>query len=183
MIVFGAGPMGCFLVNIARFRCAGQIFLVEISDTRLQIARCLLEKIGTPADAYINSKREDLPERILVETRGRKPDIVLIACPDPQAQNLSVELVAKRGRINFFGGLPRNNSFVTIDTNLIHYKECLLTGTHGSAPRHNQTALSLIENKIVPAEDYITHQFDLSCIMEGIEVARSGKGMKVIIKP
>jgi L-iditol 2-dehydrogenase len=182
-VVFGAGPMGCFFVNIARKRCAGKIFLVEISDSRLQIARDLLEEIGTPPDAYINSKSENLVPRVLAETGGRGADLVITACPSPEAQSQSLELIAKRGRINFFGGLPRANSVVALDTNLIHYKECLVTGTHGSAPRHNRAALDLIAANVVPAERYITHRFDLSQIMEGIEVARSGDGVKVLIRP
>ncbi len=183
VVVVGSGPMGCFFVNLARKLCAGNVFLVEISDTRLAVARRLLEKIGTPPDDYINAADDELVDRILTETKGRGADLVVTACPSPQAQSQSVRMVAKRGKVNFFGGLPRNSSVIPLDTNMVHYKECLLAGTHGSAPRHNLAALTLMSSGAVPADDYVTHTLPLERIMDGIDLARSGVGLKIVMEP
>ena len=183
VVVIGSGPMGCFFVNLARKLCAAKAYLVEISDSRLKIARDLLESIQTPADDYINATGEELVDRIMAETQGCGADLIVTACPSPEAQSQSVNMVTKRGKINFFGGLPRHDSVIPFDTNMIHYKECIVAGTHGSAPRHNLTALNLIASNTVPADRYITHKLPLEKIMEGIEITRSGTGSKVLIKP
>jgi L-iditol 2-dehydrogenase len=183
VVIIGSGPMGCFFVNLARKLCAYKVFLVEISDARLAVARGLLEKIGTPPDGYINATGDELVDRIRMETQGRGADLIVTACPSPQAQSQSVKMVAKRGKINFFGGLPRNDSVIPLDTNLIHYKECRVAGTHGSAPRHNLIALNLISSSTVPADDYITHTLPLERIMHGIDLAKSGTALKILIEP
>jgi L-iditol 2-dehydrogenase len=46
--------------------------------------------------------------------------------------------------VDFFGGLSKGNSQVTLDTNMVHYKQCRVTGTHGSSADDNRMALDLI---------------------------------------
>ena len=89
---------------------------------------------------------------------------------------------ATKSRIDFFGGLPKDNPFVKLDSNKIHYKELTIHGTSGSLPRHNKEALDLFVSGKVKASEYITHVFPLDRIAEGIAAVESGRGLKVVIK-
>ena len=53
-------------------------------------------------------------------------------------------MAARQGRISFFGGLPKDNPVISLDSNLVHYRELMIIGANGSSPAHNKQALRLI---------------------------------------
>ena len=108
---------------------------------------------------------------------------MIVAATSHPAQEASLELVAKRGSVNFFGGLPKEKPFVNFNSNLVHYGEFYVTGTHGSAPHHNRLALDMIGAGKIQTNDYITHTFPLDRLAEGMKTAEDRKGLKIIIKP
>ncbi|HDD64907.1 MAG TPA: hypothetical protein ENF61_02205 [Firmicutes bacterium] len=110
-------------------------------------------------------------------------DRVIVAVGVHQAQEISVELVAKRGSINFFGGLPKENPYINLNSNLLHYGEFFITGTHGSTPIHNKIALDILASGKINCENYITHRFPLEKIKEGLKIVEERKGLKVLILP
>ena len=61
-------------------------------------------------------------------------------------------MVAKRGVVNLFGGLPKTAPAISVLSNHLHYREAYVTGSHGSTPRQHQTALRLIEEGTVVEE-------------------------------
>ncbi len=69
---------------------------------------------------------------------------MIVAAPAAAAQAAALELAAPGGRINFFAGLPRDGSRVELDTNLIHYKELLVTGTTACTTDDCREALELV---------------------------------------
>ena len=46
-------------------------------------------------------------------------------------------MAARQGRISFFGGLPKDNPIIALDSNLVHYRELTIVGANGSSPAHN----------------------------------------------
>ncbi len=74
-----------------------------------------------------------LPEQITDVTHGRGVNLVITACAVPQVQAVALEVAALNGKILFFGGLPAGKSVVGLDTNLLHYKQLLITGMTRSA--------------------------------------------------
>ena len=40
----------------------------------------------------------------------------------------------RRGRISFFGGLPKDKPIIAVDSNLVHYRELTIVGANGSSP-------------------------------------------------
>lgn len=178
VVVIGAGPIGCMHVELARVRGASKIILVEISEGRLNQSKKIVS-----ADVYVNSGKERAVERVKKETQGRGADKVIVACGSGKAQMEALQMVAIMGNINFFGGLPKDASCINFDSNIVHYKECSIVGTHGSSPRHNQLALRLIAGGRIEIGKLITHRLPLERLREGIEIAEKGKGLKVIIQP
>ncbi|MQY58873.1 MAG: alcohol dehydrogenase catalytic domain-containing protein [Clostridia bacterium] len=178
VVVVGAGPLGCIHLQLAKAKGASRTILVELSRERIDFAK----KFAFP-DIVINPSSENAIQRIKEETEGRGADRIIVSCPSGKAQEESLSMVAPRGIINFFGGLPLDNPFIKLNSNLIHYGEFYVVGTHGSAPYHNELALSLISQEKVRIKELVTHRLPLERLEEGLALAESKKGMKVLINP
>ena len=180
VVIVGAGPMGLMHISIARAKGASKVIIAEMSEQRLEMAKAF------GADVYINPGKEDMVKRVMEETDKKGADVVIVAAPSAKAQEEALKYIAFRGRINFFGGLPKDKPMVTLDSNIIHYREVFINGTSGSLPRHNMEALKLFslgEKGGIDAKRFITHRFPLEKILEGIKTVESGAGLKVVINP
>lgn len=94
-----------------------------------------------------------------------------------------MHLSAPRGRISFFGGLPKDDRHITIDANIIHYKEISLTGASSSLGRQNREALDLISRGLVHADRYITHRFPLARAAEAFAAVEARQAIKAVVLP
>lgn len=177
-VIIGAGPLGMMLCRMAKLTGAARVILVNRSRPRLEMAKQL-----ETADVYICSNDEDSVSGVLDETRGLGADVIFTSCPSPQAQTDAVKMAKNRARISFFGGLPKDNSLVTLDTNIIHYKELLITGAHGAMPIHHGKAVELIAGGMIDIKQYITHHFGLDDIQNAFRTAESHEGLRVVIRP
>ena len=177
VVIIGAGPIGLMLVELARNIGAGRIILSQRSKERLKIARKF------SADTFISSSEENFVERVMEETKGEGADVVMVACANPSAQEEALEIVAHRGRVNFFGGLATGSRKISIDSNLIHYREYFVLGSHGSVPRQHEIALDLLSRGAIKGKDFITHYCSLDDIKEAFRAAEGHQGLKVIVNP
>jgi L-iditol 2-dehydrogenase len=174
--IIGAGPIGCMIIPIAYMSGASKVIVVQRSRPRLEGAKKF------HADTYICSSEEDPIQRILEETGGLGADVIFTANPSPQAHADALKMAKNRARINFFGGLPAGST-VTLDTNIIHYKELFVLGAHGSLPRHHQQAIDLIAAKRPDINPYISHHFPLKDIREALATAEGHLGLRVVVHP
>jgi L-iditol 2-dehydrogenase len=109
-------------------------------------------------------------------------DLAITTAGTVQAHADAIQMVRHRGYVNLFGGL-KNQPKLSIDSNLIHYKECFVMGSHGSLPRHHEAAVGLISRDAVRARDYLSAVFPLERVREALEFHESRKGLKVIVAP
>jgi len=174
-VIFGAGPIGLMHVLVAQHTGAAKVIVVDLQDHRLEKAR----QLG--ADVAISSGREDVRARIFEETGGRGADVVITACSVAAVQEQSLELLAPFGRVCFFGGLPKDGSHVRLDTNIIHYKNLLVTGVTGGAPRDFHAAMRLIASGRVDVRKVISHTFATAEMAEAFRVALHEETMKVVL--
>jgi L-iditol 2-dehydrogenase len=178
VVVIGAGPIGCLHVRLARARGASQVVLVERSTSRLEMsAQRVLP------DASIDTTKDDAVDAVLKLTQGRGADVVITAAASSAAQEEAVQMAARGGRISFFGGLPKDDPFIRLDSNLVHYRELKIVGANGSTPAQNTEALALISDGSVPVGDLITDRLPLDRVHDAIEAVRSGNSIKVVITP
>jgi L-iditol 2-dehydrogenase len=176
VVIIGAGPIGCMIIPIAYMSGAARVIVVQRSRPRMEAAR----KFN--ADAYICSSEEDSIARVLEETGGLGADVIFTANPSPQSHADALKMAKNRARINLFGGLPAGST-VTLDTNIIHYKELFVMGAHGSLPRHHRQAIDLIAAKRPDIGPYISHRFPLDKIREAFAAAEGHQGMRVVVQP
>jgi L-iditol 2-dehydrogenase len=177
VVVLGAGPIGCLHVRLARARGARTVMLVDVNQGRLDLAA------RAEPDASIDGSKDDPIDAVRKLTDGRGADVVITATGVGVAQEQALEMAALRGRISLFGGLPRDDSVIRFDSNLVHYRELSVFGAYGSAPRHNREALRLIADGGVRVDDLITHRMSLADVRRAIETVISGEGLKVVIEP
>ena len=177
-VVLGAGPIGCMLVEVMKRMGASKTILVQRSRPRLEMAR---KTVG--ADVFVCSSEEDSVARVLEETDGLGADVIFTANPSPMAQQEALRMAKNRARINFFGGLPADKSIVELDTNIIHYKELIVTGAHGAMPIHHLKAIDLIASDTIDVKPFISETFPLDQINEAFKAAEGHKGMRIIVRP
>lgn len=178
VLVMGAGPIGCLHVRLARASGAGKVFLADINGGRLALSQDVVH-----ADRAIDMSAENLEEIVLAETDGVGPSVVITAAPSGAAQEQALGLVAPGGRVSFFGGLPKDKPMISVDSNVVHYKELIIAGANGSSPAQNAEALELIASGKVPVADLITHRLPLSQVDDAIAAVTSGEAIKVVIHP
>ena len=178
VVVVGSGPIGCLHVRLARARGAAKVFLVELSRERLDLAAEIVKP-----DAAICSAEVDPVQAVLDLTDGKGASLVITAAASGAAQAQGLRMLAPRGRISLFGGLPKDKPTITLDSNLVHYRELTIWGANGSSPAHNKQALAHIADGSVPVADLITHRLPLDQIRDGLDVVRNGTGIKVTIEP
>lgn len=177
VVVIGAGPVGCMLAELAKVMGARKTIISQRSKVRLEMAK------NYDIDVVISATEEDFTQRVLEETDGMGADVILTAASTLEAQAQAIPVVKKRGRINLFAGLPKGTPPLALDSNLLHYKEAYLFGSHGSTPRHHRMALELLSSGRIQAKKYISHNFNLDQIMEAFATVESRQGMKVIVNP
>jgi len=176
VVVIGAGPIGCMIIPVALMSGAAKVIAINRSPGRLEFAK----KVG--ADVTVCSSEEDQIERVLDETNGFGADVVFTANPSPGSHADALHMAKNRGRVNLFGGLPAGTK-VELETNLIHYKELVVSGAHGSVPRHHRQAIDLIASGKLDVRPFVSHRFPLEEIGEAFRTAESKEGLRVIVQP
>jgi len=178
VLVMGAGPIGCLHVRLARALGATKVMLADVNGGRLHLSADVVKP-----DRAIDMSSEDLAAIVLEETEGIGPSVIITAAPAGVAQEQAIAMAAPGGRVSFFGGLPKDKPLITVDSNVVHYKELILAGANGSSSAQNAEALALIASGKVPVADLITHRLPLSQVEDAIHAVTSGEAIKVVIKP
>jgi L-iditol 2-dehydrogenase len=150
---------------------------VQRSRPRLEAA-----KRFAPDARFICTQDEDPVEVVSKETGGSGVDMVITTSGSVQAHHDAIHMVGHLGYVNLFGGL-RGEPELTIDSNIIHYKECFVMGTHGSDPRHHKEAVRLLASGAVHGDWYVSETFPLSRILDAYAFHESHKGFKAIVHP
>lgn len=174
VLVIGAGPIGILHAKLAKMAGASKVIINDISAERLDICK----KID---NSFITIESGNLKDDIMKLTKGKGMDVCITACPVPQVQAASLELMAIGGRVNFFGGLPKERENVAINTNLIHYRQLILTGSSRASVTHFRQTIEFISSGIVSINEMISHRYTLDKIMEGFEMAGNASGLKNVI--
>jgi L-iditol 2-dehydrogenase len=176
VVVLGAGPIGCLHVVIAHARGA-RVVVVEPNPVR----RTGVEKFAP--DAILDPSTQDVVAEVKRLTGGLGADVIVCANPIGSTQTQAVEIARRAGRIVLFGGLPKANPMVSLNSNLIHYGELQVIGAFSYHPSFHAEALAVLERKLVKADMFITHTRPLTRVSEAFEIARSGDALKVMVLP
>lgn len=176
LVIIGAGPIGCFMAQLAKIRGAQKVIMIDINGTRLEMAK------DFGVDITVNSSEENPIEAVKKLTGGKGADKVISATPVNTTQTQSIHMVKKGGLVVFFGGVPKG-SMTELDCNLIHYNNIWIKGHFGASYSQSKRAFQLAISPTFPTEKFITHTLPLDKINEGIGLTKSGKAIKVVLHP
>ena len=171
VVVMGAGPIGVMHVMLARLHGAGRVIVSEPQAER----RAQALQFG--ADAAV------APDQLAEIVGPHGADVIIAATPVHAAMESAIQLAAIGGRINFFGGLPKDKPHITLDANAVHYKELVVTGTTACSTADCHRAADIVLARRVNLAPLVTARFPLAQAVEAFEVAKDRKTLKVALVP
>ena len=177
VLIIGAGPIGVMHTKLAKVRGAGLVIVSEPISFRAEQVK------NAGADHVINPMEQDLQAELLNLTHNHGADVIIVAAPVHVAQESTLDLAAIGGRINFFGGLPKDKPTINFNSNLVHYKELQVTGTTACSTSDCWQASSLINYGLVDLSDLISKRFPIEETLKAFEAAENRKSLKIVIEP
>lgn len=177
VLIMGAGPIGVMHAKLAKARGAGRVIVSEPIAARAAQAK----RLG--ADRVVDPIAENLSSVLNEESQGRGADVIIVATPVHTAQESALDLAAIGGRINFFGGLPKDRSLINFDSNLVHYKELVITGTTACSTADCSQAAQIVNSGVVDLSDVISQRFPLKDVIMAFAAAEDRKSLKIVLEP
>jgi L-iditol 2-dehydrogenase len=178
--VIGAGPVGTAHASISRLEGAGQVMLLESAADRLGLAR---EILGDERMSYVDVSEADGTAAVRAATEEIGADVVIVACSSGEAQEQAMEMAAPRGRVLFFGGLPKGTTHIAFPSNVLHYREVQVHGSYASRHRDQVHALDMLATGVGGLRRVISDVVDLDSAAEAFARIRAGKVLKIVVRP
>lgn len=177
VVVMGAGPIGVMHVMLANLRGATQVIVSEPGQSRRHRA------LSLGADRVVDPINENLAEIVNQASNGRGADVVIVAAPSKLAQESALDIAAIGGRINFFGGLPKDDPTIRFNSNTVHYRELVVTGTTACSTYDCLRALDIVNSGRIDLTPLITSRFPLREAVAAFEAAADGSNLRVALEP
>lgn len=173
VVIIGAGPIGVMHAMLAEMAGAGCVIVNDLSAERLAACRRVSSRFV--------AVQSDIKEAVRDITSGNGADVCITACPAPAAQSLALELCGLNARVNFFGGVPAGKQPTALNTNLIHYKQLLVSGTTRSSLTQFRRTLGFIAAGLLNVDALVTDTYALEQTPEAFSNAAHAKGLKHVI--
>lgn len=175
VLTTGAGPIGILAVGIAKAFGATQLFVSDLSDYRLDIAK----RMG--ADVVFNPLHDDVEAVVREQTHGVGVDVVLEMSGSEKAIHQGLRALTPAGRMSLLG-LPDRS--VTLDlTNEVIFKEIRIYGITGRKIFATwETVSRLLASRLVDPTPAITHQLKFEDWQTGMDAMVAGTSGKVVLQ-
>ncbi|MPZ20529.1 MAG: alcohol dehydrogenase catalytic domain-containing protein [Luteitalea sp.] len=173
--VFGCGPLGLLLLQVARLAGASFLIATELASRshRLDAARALGAEVVAAQEG-----REG--HEIRAMTRGRGLDVAIEAAGDNLAVDAAVSALRPGGRLMLVG-IPaeERTSFPASEARRKGLTFVLVRRMKHTYPR----AIQLVERGLVDVRSMVTHRFPLAETQQAFGVAARREGLKVVVQP
>lgn len=174
VLVIGCGMIGIGAIVRAALRGA-TVIAVDLDDEKLALAK----RIG--ADYTINSKTENLHERLQIITNGLGPDVVIEAVGSPATYIMAVNEVAFTGRVVCIGYAK---SEVTFQTKYFVQKELDIRGSRNALPEDFRAVVRYLQQGDCPLEEFISNIVHPEEALNAMQQwsAAPGKVFRILVK-
>ena len=176
VVVVGAGIMG--ILHVMLLKQAGATVLV--SEPNPERAAFALE-MG--ADAILDAEGDLFPEQVRALTGGRGADVVICAVSIGAVVEQAVEAVAKGGRVHVYASIHPRGTKISVDPNLFHSKEIVLTGTMSQDMQDMRKAVDMISQQAIDLRPLISGTYPLIELEAALEAAIQPDTYRVIVLP
>ena len=173
VLVLGAGPIGCLLIQLARLSGASTILAVEPDEVRRRHA------IAAGADLVCEPAEVTGCLHSLRGTIGA--DVVIEATGDAASAQASFELVRRGGTLLLFGVYP-SDARVSVSPFRVNEDELRIVGSLNN-PNTHQRAIDLLASGRIVLDGVITHRLGLSALGAAMDRANFPGAGKITIDP
>jgi L-iditol 2-dehydrogenase len=171
--VFGCGPIGLLILQLARLAGVNKILATDILPHRVEAARAL----GADETHLVE---DNFGDRELALLDGRELDVVFEAAGENAAVEMAVAAACPGGKVILVGIPPDDRTSFT--ASLARRKGLTLKLVRRMKLTYPR-AIQLIESGKVNVHSLVTHTFSLEQAAEAFAVATRRDGLKVIINP
>jgi len=166
--IIGAGTIGLLTLQCARILGAKRIFVFDINEERLKIAK------EYSADFCLNTNDENFRQFVTDATNGRGLPMVIEAAGVEFTEKLSLELAANKGSVMFIGTPSTSITLAPREFEYINRKELTVRGSwmSYSAPFPGmewELAAHYFEKGLIRIDRLIDRVIPLSEIAEAFE--------------
>jgi L-iditol 2-dehydrogenase len=168
--VFGCGPIGLLIIQVARVSGAARIIATEKLSHRIDAAKYF------GAETFLADGNE--AQAILSATHQRGVDIVFEVAGEQTAVDMALASV-KPGGLVVLAGIPSDDRTL-FAASVARRKELtikLVRRMRDTYPR----AIQLVANEQIDVRSLVTHRFPLEKVNEAFAVAQRREGIKVMI--
>jgi L-iditol 2-dehydrogenase len=175
VLVIGAGPIGLMHGMLAKMQGAGMVMMNDLSAERLAYCKSLYPYMQT-------IEADSLRETVMRLTKNRGADVIIVACPSGEMQSMAIELAGLFGRVLFFGGLPKDREKVSINSNLIHYKQISIHGSTRASLSQYRKVLDFAADGVIDLKQLVTHVYEIGDYQKAFSEAVKSIGLKHVIR-
>jgi L-iditol 2-dehydrogenase len=170
--VFGCGPIGLLIVQLANLAGATEILATDRLPHRLEAAQAC----GATETLLVE---DHLPEGTFWQaTKGRGLAVVFESAGDNQAVEAAVEAARPGGRVVLVGiPYPDQTSFTASTARRKGLTLVFSRRMKFTYPR----AIQLVERGLVDVRSLVTHTFPLSQVRQAFDSAQRREGLKVMV--
>ena len=175
VVIIGLGGMGLNIAYAASMVSAYPIIGVDIHKSKIEMGK----KFGLTHG--IVSKSNNLKNEIYTILENKGPEVTFETTGSSKVMEQAYELTPSDGKV-IFVGVPDNK--ISIYSLPLAFNKTLSASHGGNSipdkdiPRY----IKLIKNKKMTLENFITHEFSLSEINKALDLFRSGKAGRIILK-
>ncbi len=151
--VIGSGTVSLIYARLAQIESAAEVYVLVRSPEKEALVRQLLGSQVTAVNVA-NKSQEHIVAELRERTDGYLFDDVIVACADPAAQRLMLELYSPEGYATgaCFGGTHQLVDQANVDSH--HYRMATTIGTSGCSTRTMETVLRWLEESRLSLEGF-----------------------------
>jgi L-iditol 2-dehydrogenase len=171
--VFGCGPIGLLIVQLARLSGASTILATDLLSHRAEAAK------GFGAElAFLIEGKPDMSQ-MLAATGGRGVDVAFEAAGEQEAVDDAFAAVVPGGKV-ILAGIPaeQRTSFSASTARRKGLTIKLVRRMKHTYPR----AIELVTKGLVDVRSIVTHRFPLDQAAEAFQLAARREGLKVVVE-
>jgi L-iditol 2-dehydrogenase len=174
VVVVGGGVMGIAHLLLAK-RQGATVILSEPDEGRRKRA------IDLGADHVIDPNQEDFAEKVNAITDERGAEAIFDAVGKVPILENAINALSKAGRLHVYARVYPKGTNISIDPNIFHDKEIVLTGTMSQSREDFMQASEMIARGAIDVRPLISATFPMEKIVEAFQASTDPKNYRVVV--
>ena len=172
VMIIGAGPIGLLMLQLAKLRGAGKVYLSEKVPWRCQ------KGLEMGADIALNPDDAPLARQISLKDR---PKVVIECVGAPSSQAESIQIVQRGGTVILFGDGHEGQKF-EVGSYDFYYKNLVVKGA-ALNPFTQNRALNLLIGKRINVSALLSRVISLDELPDLLDKGYGAEDVKILVNP